>query len=126
MRPEIEKKVVKLAGIFCNFVLLDVEGVSALQRNDLIIFVTAILRDQVDLILEREQEQHGLLPRDRLHVHVVDLEDLVAGLQPLGGGRRPRLNGRHEDTDLVATSESNANAARLLETDEPRIGTVTK
>ena len=52
---------------------LDVERVSSLQRDNLIVLVPPVLRDQVDLVLQRQEEQHRLLPRDALHVHVVDL-----------------------------------------------------
>ena len=100
----------------------DVKRISPLKSDDLIVFVSSILSYQVDLILQREQEENRLLPRHAFHVHVVHFEDFVSGLETLLGRRRSGLHGRDENTDLVAAGQTNANAAGLFEADEPRVG----
>lgn len=100
---------------------LDVERVSPLERHNLVVLLFPELRDEVDLVLERQEVQHSLLPRNALHVHIVDLQDLVPGLETLRRSRTARLDGGNEDTDFIAARESNPDAARLLKADESRI-----
>ena len=109
-----------MRGIFI-FLLLDVKGISPLQLHNLIVFLPPVLGNQVDLVLEREQEENSLLSRHPLHVHIVHLQNLVPGLQSLLGCRRSRLDGSHEDSDLVTTRETDSDAASLLERYEPGI-----
>ena len=100
---------------------LDVEGVALARGDDLLVLLAAVLDDQVDLLLQTEQEEHGLLATHTLHVHVVDLEDLVARLEALEGGRTTGLHRAYEDAGLVAAGEPYADRAFLLEGDEARV-----
>ena len=51
----------------------DVEAVPPLELDDLVVLVPPVLSDQVDLVLQGEEEQDGLLPRHPGHVHVIHL-----------------------------------------------------
>lgn len=127
--------------------LLYVKRVALAGGDDLLVLLAPVLDDQVDLLLETEEEEHGLLAGHALHVHVVDLtesrdefvsdwfdilyelgegethlENFVPRLESLEGGWTGRLDGGDEDPGLVAAGEPDAHRALLLEGDEAGIG----
>ena len=93
----------------------------SLYLDDLVILLPSVLGNQVDLVVEAEQEEDGLLPGHPSHVHVIHLDDLVPGLQSLLGGRTSRLNSSDKDANVVAPCQSNAHGSLFLEADEARV-----
>ena len=52
----------------------DVERVSSLKLDNLIVFIFSKLSYQVNLVLERQEEQDRLLASHSIHVHVIHLK----------------------------------------------------
>ena len=80
-----------------------------MEADNLIILLLPILGDEIDGVLQGQEEEDSLFSGHSLHVHVVDLEDLVARLESLRGCRRSGLHRSHENTDIVATSQPDPN-----------------
>lgn len=96
--------------------------VSSLIGNNLVVLLTPVLNNEIDLILQPQQKQHSLLPGHALDVRFVDFEDFVTRLQSLQRCRRPRLHSRDKNASLVAPRQSDSNGTLLLECDESRVG----
>lgn len=53
--------------------LLYMEGVASARCNDLIVLLTSMLYDKIDLLLQAKKKQHSLLSRHSFHIHIIYL-----------------------------------------------------
>lgn len=49
------------------------EGVASAGCNNLIVLLTTMLHDEIDLFLQTEKKKYSLLPGNPFHVHIVYL-----------------------------------------------------
>lgn len=101
------------------------ERVATLIVHNLFVLIATMLYNKMYLILKAQQKQHGFLAGHSFHVHIVHLQYLIARLQTLGESWASWLHGGHENTDFVATRQSNADRSFFLERNEPWIGPVS-
>src|SRR5690349_5514476 len=102
-------------------VSFDVERVTTKILNDVVVFVFAILHNQINSVLQRQQEQNSFFPRHSIHVHVVYFEQFITWYETLHRCWAVLLNCCHKNSNFVASSQSNANGAFFLECDVSRL-----
>lgn len=49
------------------------KGIASAGCNDLIIFLTSMLHNKIDLFLQAKKEQYGFFSCDLFHIHIIYL-----------------------------------------------------